>query len=102
MPTDEVVKRAVDSEFPESERSSVMTALRGYRWKYEQQRVRLAILVLAYGKLSEVERLVAAANEDYRDLLYWAEYPVESGAGTKAEMANRYRQLGVRVPTELT
>jgi hypothetical protein len=35
----------------------------------------LAILVLANGDMLELKRLVDAANKDWRDILYWAEYP---------------------------
>jgi hypothetical protein len=77
-----------------------LRALEGYRDR-EDVRVRLAILVLANGDVREVERLVRAANTDYRDVLYWAEYPEQSGAGTREEMAGRYRELGVPVPRDL-
>ena len=101
MATAEDVRRAVSAAFPEADRPAALVALRGYTMRRESSRVRLAILVLADGDVAEVERLVTAANEDYRDLLYWAEYPVESGTGTKRQMAARYRRLGVAVPTEL-
>jgi hypothetical protein len=101
MATAEDVRRAVAASFPEAERPVVRAALRGYKFGREAARVRLAILALADGNLAEVERLVAAANADYRDVLYWAEYPEESGTGTKPQMAARYRRLGVAVPPDL-
>ncbi len=101
MATAEDVRRAVSAAFPEADRPAALAALRGYTLRREPSRVRLAILVLAVGDLAEVVRLVVAANADYRDLLYWAEYPEESGAGTKRQMAARYRRLGVAVPSEL-
>ena len=101
MTTAEDVQRAVAATFPEANRLAALTALKRYNLRREDARVQLAILVLADGDLAEVKRLVAAANEDYRDLLYWAEYPEESGAGTKRQMAARYRRLGVAVPAEL-
>lgn len=101
MATAEDVRRAVAAAFPEADRPAALAALRGYNLRREAARIRLAILVLADGDLAEVARLVAAANADYRDLLYWAESPEESGAGTKRQMAARYRRLGVAVPSEL-
>lgn len=101
MATAEDVRRAVAAAFPEADRSAALTALRGYALRREPSRVRLAILVLAGGGLAEVERLVGAANTDYRDLLYWAENPEELGSGTRREMADRYRRLGVAVPSGL-
>lgn len=97
----EDIRRAVTAAFPKAERPAVLAALRGYSQRRESSRVRLAILVLADGDLAEVKRLVATANADYRDLLYWAEYPEESGSGTKKQMAARYRRLGVAVPSQL-
>jgi hypothetical protein len=87
--------------FTGSEQAAALNELEGYTAGYEAARVRLAILIFAHGKLSEVKRLVAVANNDYRNLLYWAEYPEESGGGTKAQMAERYRKLGIPVPVDL-
>jgi hypothetical protein len=63
-------------------------------------------LALSGGKLPELEAMVDAANQDYRDVLYWAEYPEESTPGTQEQkgaaarrMAARYRQMGLKVPT---
>ena len=101
MATAEDVQRAVAAAFPAAERPAALAALKGYRARREPDRVRLAILALADGELAEVQRLLGAANEDYRDVLYWAEYPEESGTGTKRQMAARYRRLGVPVPPDL-
>jgi hypothetical protein len=59
--------------------------------------------VLAEGDPGRVLELVEAACQDYRDLLYWAEYPEESSGGrvTRAEMVDRYIQLDVPVPEAL-
>lgn len=101
MPTAADVKRAVEASFPAERHAAVLKLLRsGYTRRNERCRVQLAVLVLADGDLTELQRLVKAANEDYRDLLYWAEYPEESGSGTKKEMRARYRKLGVPVPDD--
>ena len=94
----EDVRQAVAAGFAEADRPAVFAALKRYRWRRDTARVQRAVLVLSGGEVREVERLMDAANEDYRDLLYWAESPEESGVGTEAEMAGRYRRLGLRVP----
>lgn len=101
MATAEDVQWAVAAAFSEADRPAVLAALACYNLGPEDARVSLAILVLAEDNLAQVERLVVVANADYRDLLYWAEYPEESGTGTKQEMVARYRRLGVAVPPDL-
>jgi hypothetical protein len=100
MEISDTVQQAVAAAFPDDDRPAVLAALRGYQWG-EPTRVQLAILALADGDLDKVENLVEHANGDYRDVLYWAEYPEESGTGTKSKMAERYRRLGVKVPSDL-
>jgi hypothetical protein len=67
----------------------------------EPERVRLAILVLANGDPRAVTDMVSAAQLDYRDVLYWAEYPEESNAGTRAELRARYEKFGAPIPPSL-
>jgi hypothetical protein len=43
----------------------------------EANRVRRAIVSLSGGQLDELAYYVERANQDYRDVLYWAEYPDE-------------------------
>lgn len=94
------IERAITVSYPETERPRALEAINKYR-SPERDRVRLAILVLANGDIKELESLVNAAAEDYRDILFWAEYPEDSGTGTREEMAGRYRALGVPVPEDL-
>lgn len=65
--------------FPaEGLRDAARSALRRYgreSWHYEADRVRLAILKLAGGDLTSIDKQVDAANVDYRDTLAAAEYP---------------------------
>jgi hypothetical protein len=63
-------------------------------------------LALSGGKLSELEAMIDAANTDYRDVLYWAEYPEESTPGTQKQkraaarrMAARWRRMGLKAPS---
>ena len=45
----------------------------------ERERVQMAILSLSQGNEDKLLHLVEAAKQDYRDVLYWAEYPQQSG-----------------------
>lgn len=45
----------------------------------ERERVQLAILKLSCGDADRLLATVQAANEDYRDVLWWAEYPNPNG-----------------------
>jgi len=51
-------------------------ALARYTGK-ETARVQLAIITLSRGEPEELYRMVDAAQGDYRDVLFWAEYPDE-------------------------
>ncbi|HVE56427.1 MAG TPA: hypothetical protein VNB22_06330, partial [Pyrinomonadaceae bacterium] len=44
----------------------------------ERERVQIYILQLAKGNKDEVYSLVESANQDYRDIIFWAENPEES------------------------
>ncbi|MFO0706618.1 MAG: DUF1851 domain-containing protein [Nitrospira sp.] len=44
----------------------------------ERERVQMAILALSQGNEDKLLRFVEAAKQDYRDVLYWAEYPQPS------------------------
>lgn len=100
MPRIDAVERAVRASFPEARWEKARALLARYEYR-ESLRVKLAILVLAEGTLKELKRLIEIANGDYRDPLFWAEYPQVAGTGTKREMAARYRRLGVTVPKDL-
>src|SRR5215472_14541382 len=100
MAIEEVVRQAVATSFPEAERAGVLAALAQYADR-EVTRVQLAILALAAGDAQRVGELVRAAATDYRDILSWAEWPERLGERSRTEMAERYRRLGVPVPTSL-
>lgn len=98
------VRRAVELGFSEADRPSVLAALRRYVGP-EVPRVHRAVLALSGCKLRKLDAMVDAANEDYRDVLYWAEYPEDSTDGPRAKkraavrrMARRWRKLGLPVP----
>lgn len=68
-----IVRSRVAGEFAPAEQPEVELLLARYDDR-EIERVQLAILHLAKGNLADVARHVAAAREDYRDVLYWAYY----------------------------
>lgn len=45
----------------------------------ERERAQMAILTLSQGNEDKLRHFVEAAKQDYRDVLYWAEYPQQSG-----------------------
>ena len=78
--TQEVVDRVVVRLFPADQVSRVHDILARYgRPDIDREliRVRLAALKVSGGSLPDLEKAVAAAMVDYRDVLSWAEYPVE-------------------------
>jgi hypothetical protein len=60
-------------EFPASDQTSVIELLNGYAGR-EAGRVAWDILELSKGSVESVRRYLQAAQADYRDVLYWAEY----------------------------
>ena len=96
-----LVSSAIALCFAPEDRGSVRDLLAEYTGN-EPERVQLAILVLADGDTSALLDMVRAAHLDYRDVLYWAEYPEESQTGRmRAEMAARYAKFGAPVPPAL-
>jgi hypothetical protein len=68
-----IVRSRVAGEFAPAERPEVELLLAQYD-DLEIERVQLAILHLSKGQVGDIARHVAAAREDYRDVLYWAYY----------------------------
>lgn len=60
-------------DFSTAERASVIELLSGYSGP-ENGRVTWDILALSNGSLENITRFAKAAQIDYRDILYWAEY----------------------------
>ena len=61
-------------------------------YERERERVQLDILKLSAGSEEKVREYVAAAKRDYRDVLFWAEYPEESRLDTP-EKRQRVRTM---------
>ena len=73
---DSVLKK-IRADFAESDWDEVKKALAEYGkepYHRERERVHFDILMLSKGELEEVRKLVTIALQDYRDVLYWAEY----------------------------
>jgi hypothetical protein len=63
----------VSREFKDSDRETVVELLESYAGP-ETDRVRWDILELSKGGVDNVRQYMQAAQTDYRDVLYWAEY----------------------------
>jgi len=63
----------VSREFADSDRDAVVQLLETYVGP-ECDRVRWDILQLSTGSVDKVRDYIKAAQTDYRDVLYWAEY----------------------------
>ena len=72
------VERLARRDYPEDQVAQVLRVLDEYgtaKWEVNTARVRAAILKLAKGDSSQVNRFVEAARTDFRDVLSEAEYP---------------------------
>ena len=63
----------IRKEFQEPDLDGVIELLASYSGP-ESDRVRWDILELSRGKLEKIGEYLKAAQTDYRDILYWAEY----------------------------
>ena len=101
------VLAAVRAGFPEDARSRVLRALDTYgveRHEPEVARVQVAILVLCESSEAKLDEYVAVAKRDYRDVLFWAEYPDEATVDTpekRRELRELFEKLGVEPPPSL-
>ena len=103
---DQVVA-SVQATFPISSWARALELLDGYGadpHERERERVQLAILKLSAGSEEKMREYVAVAKRDYRDVLFWAEYPEESRLDT-GEMRRRARKIfekcGSEPPSDL-
>lgn len=78
--TRELVMKKAKDVFPKEDVSKIMSILDQYgvdSYERERERVQIAILKLSEGDMKELEESVKAAKQDYRDVLAWAEFPLE-------------------------
>lgn len=85
----------------------MMELLDGYgveSYERERERVQLAILKLSEGNEEKLREFIAVAKRDYRDVLFWAEYPEESRLDTpekKERIKKMFEQFGIKSPEDL-
>ena len=103
---DEVVA-VVRKTFPESAHARVLELLDTYgveSYERERERVQLAILKLSDGNEEKLREFVAVAKRDYRDVLFWAEYPEESRLDTREkreQVKKMFEKFGIKPPDDL-
>jgi len=103
---DEVIA-AIQATFPESSRARVLELLDRYgveSYERERERVQLAILKLSGGTEEKLREFLAVAKRDYRDVLFWAEYPEESRLDTpekKERIKKMFEKFGIKPPEGL-
>jgi len=73
MDLDERSIERIARDFSVSDQASVIELLSSYSGP-ESGRVTWDILELSKGSLEKIRQYVQAAQTDYRDVLYWAEY----------------------------
>jgi hypothetical protein len=91
---DEVIA-SVQATFPKESWGRVLEMLDSdgvKSYERERERVQLDILKLSVGSEEKVREYVAVAKRDYRDVLFWAEYPEESRLDTP-EKRERVRKM---------
>lgn len=82
------VRRAAKRAFPHENLTTIMAILDAYGTEShepERNRVQLAIITLSEGDVDKLRHFVAAAKQDYRDVLWWAEYPRDRDSQTELE-----------------
>ena len=73
-------------------------------YERERERVQLAILKLGEGNEKKLREFVAVARRDYRDVLFWAEYPEEAKLDTpekRERFKKMFEKFGLKPPEDL-
>lgn len=73
-------------------------------YERERERVQLAILKLSAASEDKVREYMAVAKRDYRDVLFWAEYPEESRLDTpekRLRVGKMFEKFGIKPPDDL-
>ena len=103
----EDVLASVRASFPRERRTRVLELLDAYglaAHERERERVQLAILKLSEGNEEKLRDLVDVAQRDYRDVLFWAEYPEEAKIDTpekRRQVRELFEKLGLEPPASL-
>lgn len=105
--THDDVVAAARAAFAEDNCARVLELLGTYGvepYERERERVQLAILKLSAGNEEKLHEFIAVAKQDYRDVLFWAEYPEESRMDTAAkrkQVRELFEKLGIEPPDDL-
>ena len=103
---DEVIA-SVQAIFPKESWGRVLEMLDCYgvkSYERERERVQLDILKLSVGSEEKVREYVAVAKRDYRDVLFWAEYPEESRLDTpekRKRVRKMFEKFWIKPPDDL-
>src|SRR6266404_5419969 len=101
------VVAAVRKTFPENAHARMLELLDTYgveSYEREHERVQLAILKLSEGNEEKLREFVSVAKRDYRDVLFWAEYPEESRLDTpekRERLRKMFEKFGIKPPSDL-
>lgn len=91
------VLERIQRDYPNEKRKKVEELLGSYgieSYQKEHERVLMDILKLAKGDIKQVKELVERAKKDYRDIIFWAEYPEESKLDTAEKIASFNKMRG--------
>ena len=103
----EEVVAVIQKTFPQGAHSRVLELLDSYgveSYERERERVQLAILKLSEGNEGKLGEFVAVAKRDYRDVLFWAEYPEEARLDTpekRERVKKMFEKFGIKPPDDL-
>lgn len=90
MPVDVILW--VDNHFSESDRQEAMVTLARYADRDGRSwRLLRCVTYLSQGSLSKLDEYIQAANEDWRDVISWAEY--DHGSGTAVQVRDMTKAL---------
>jgi hypothetical protein len=103
----EDVVAAVGARFPRADVERLLTLLDSYgveSYERERERVQMAIVNLSEGSEEKLRDFLAVAKRDYRDVLFWSEYPEEAKIDTpekRRQIRELFKKLGVAPPSDL-
>lgn len=106
-PSHDEVVATVEAGFPKESWARVLELIDRYgveSYERERERVQLAILKLSAASEDKVREYMAVAKRDYRDVLFWAEYPEESRLDTpekRLRVGKMFEKFGIKPPDDL-